>query len=532
MQRLILISLIIFTLTFFWQPVQASELDNTSEQLWQSGDVFPLGQTVTGILTPVAAEHEWSLDVPTGTSIALTVIRTSGNAPLTIQMFNAIGNLVISLKTDDQGVVNLPLLYLEGGVYHLTLSGDFNTGAGDTGYELSVSPINFDFATPQPTSSSAQPTLPPTPGNPASIGRESTRLELGDVYIGEFTQDGDTHRFSFLGFAEMQITFGLHALEGATFDPFIQLQAPNGEIIAEDDNHNDSLDALVINFELPATGVYTIYATSIDGLGTGAYLLALNEGFILRDVEQGETFNNEPIVAELEAYGVRDVWVVELAAGDTVTISVEVWDDTDEFFDPMVELVAPDGESLAFNDDGGDDRNAFLADVVAPTTGTYRIHIAAFSHDSIGAYRLSWQRERLITETTTSVPTSSPTLAEIPSSPTPTATQPEPESVALTESGSELLSVDFGGALTFEVELETGQVFDVRVEGHWGFDGVLEISRPDGTLLELVDDIGFGQNYDINPRLTLIVEEDGVYVLRVYGYQFSAGEFTLHWEIR
>ncbi|NDJ87344.1 MAG: hypothetical protein GYB66_15805, partial [Chloroflexi bacterium] len=353
--------------------------------------------------------------------------------------------------------------------------------------------------------------------------------------------------FSFVGYAESFITFGVSRVDNdreTTLDPYIWLQAPSGETIAEADDHADSDDALVIHLPLEATGVYTLFLNSSDNQGVGPYRVAIGEGFIRYDVDQGGAAHDQPLIASIADYGVRDVWTIDVESGDLISISVEAWDESP--LDPMVELVAPTGETLAFDDDSGAGGNAFLSSIPAPVTGTYRIHIAAYSHASLGSYRLWWRRDNLfptptaapatatspVSNSATVTPTGTPFTIDIPTGTPIIATTESSPTPILSSSGSLLFDLLEGEQLVQPIELDAGQQLNIFVEGHWGFDGVLEIVAPGGQVLQRVDDIGFGETFDINPRLVQDIATSGRYTIRVYGYENSGGTFTLHWLIR
>lgn len=520
--------IILLLLASFWHSVEAGSTTNFSAASHQSDSVLPFGQPVTGTLNAVLPERLWTFEAALGTRAGLSLIRTSGDAKMTLMLFNQTGTLIVSLSTDLQGNASVPQLYLEGGTYTLRLVADFTTGVTESDYELllaSNSPA-ADTTTPAPT------TLPTTP-DPAS----GIIVPIGTSLEGEFTSDGERDTYSFPGVAGTRITFGLSRIGAATLDPYLELQAPGGSIIASADNYLDSLDVLIINFPLPETGQYTLFASSATGQGMGRYLLSIGTGFILRDVQRGVAAHNEPMLGQLEAYGTRDVWLIEAVAGDSLSISIEKWGtDKDSAFDPMVELVSPTGETLAFDDDSGANKNAILIGIRAPVTGTYHIHVAAYSHATIGNYRLWWQRDNLFPTPTPSPITPTPPITAIatqnslsPSTPAELVSETPP--LELSGSGSELDDIDPGETLVRQIALESGQELTLFVEGHSGFDGVLEIYTPDGYMLDRVDDIGFDQTFDIDPRLTLVAQENGIYTLKVYGYEHSAGEFTLHWRV-
>jgi murein DD-endopeptidase MepM/ murein hydrolase activator NlpD len=59
--------------------------------------------------------------------------------------------------------------------------------------------------------------------------------------------------------------------------------------------------------------------------------------------------------------------------------------------DPFLTLVAPDGTTLAYDDDSGDDNNAYISVDVLPQTGSYRVIARSYAYSSGGLYSLMLQ---------------------------------------------------------------------------------------------------------------------------------------------
>ncbi len=344
----------------------------------QDNGMLNFNQVVVGTLDGTLPRQDWTLNAPPATNVSLTVARTAGTAPITMQLFNNIGNIVVNITTDASGVATIPQLYLEGGTYRLLLLAAFTDSQERVTFNLSVmvaqgatvpggatTVLNISF--PTPTTEPQSPAL---------------QLVVGQAYDGVMTQPDEEVRFIFLGYADEYITFGMNAPNDSGVDPSIELRAPDGSVIAQSDGYYGTRNALVIHFQLPTTGIYELIGRNQNPTGVGAYQVAVGADFILRDVERGLALHNRPIIATLETLGVRDIWLIELEAGESVTIAVEDWGELP--IDPMVELVGPGGETLGFDDDGGGEKNAFLTGITAPISGQYRIHVAAYDHGSAG----------------------------------------------------------------------------------------------------------------------------------------------------
>lgn len=500
--------------TTWWASVPVEAQDN---------GLLNFNQVATGVLDATTPRQDWTINAPPATSVSLTVARTAGTAPITMQLFNGIGNIVVNITTDNSGIATVPQLYLEGGTYRLLLLTTLTDSRESVSFNVSVTTAGV-ASVPGGATSAPEISFPTPTTEPQS---PALQLVVGQSYAGVMTAGGEEVRFAFLGYADEYITFGMNAPDDSDIDPSIELRAPDGEIIAQSDDYYGTKNALVVHFQLPSTGVYELIGRNDAPTGTGEYEVAVGADFVLRDVDRGVAQHNRPIIATLETLGVRDVWLIELEAGESVTISVEDWGALP--VDPMVEVVGPNGDTLGFDDDGGGDKNAFLTGVVAPVAGQYRIHVAAYDHGSAGTYRLLWRVDDRVPTPTAVVPTLTPT----PEGDEATApVRPLVQVATLTElRGSEYITVAEGGYVERRIALIESQQLNVYIEGYWGFDAIMDVYTPSGYLIERVDDVGYQASYDINPRITLVADEDGIYELQIYGFEQSGGDFSLHWSV-
>ncbi|MFP4324139.1 MAG: hypothetical protein ACLFTK_16915 [Anaerolineales bacterium] len=335
------------------------------------------------------------------------------------------------------------------------------------------------------------------------------RLELNQTVGGDIVQAGETHRYTFLGLAEDTITLAanLSPENPGDLNPRLRLQGPDGAIIAENDNFLPTArDAALTNVVLPSTGVYTVFVSSADETGLGAYLLTLGDApLTLRDVQRGPALENEPNDQQIETLGAREIWTVELDGGERISVSVEVLD-PESALDVMDEVIAPDGESLAFDDDSGANNNAFLRDISTTVAGTYEIRIAAQNNATVGAYRLWWQRAT--DPPTAPPPTNAPTLSP------PT--------------GRLDITILPDETFTMQVAGDTGQTLNIVLEGHEEFDSVLRVIDPVGSIIVDVDDVAGS----LDPRTRLTLLSTGVYTVQVSGYDGSGGDVIMNYIVR
>lgn len=83
-------------------------------------------------------------------------------------------------------------------------------------------------------------------------------------------------------------------------------------------------------------------------------------------------------------------YAITLRSGDQVRLAL-----TSTAFDPIVSLLAPDGSTVAENDDGPDgSRNAWLL-LQVPEAGRYTVRVQSFQGSGMGLFQLEVTRLRL-----------------------------------------------------------------------------------------------------------------------------------------
>jgi hypothetical protein len=162
----------------------------------------------------------------------------------------------------------------------------------------------------------------------------------------------------------------------------IQLQAPDGHVLVEAEDH-------VENVALPANGTYTIMLGyrnqgSIDENGllpfTAKYSLVL-EWSSQAGADQRLQADLTPGTRATGTLPDKAVWTFAGSAGQTITVDVESGD-----FDSQIRLLNLDGELLTEDDDSGEGMSAQVT-FTLPETGIYTIEISSWN-DKVGAYRV------------------------------------------------------------------------------------------------------------------------------------------------
>lgn len=232
------------------------------------------------------------------------------------------------------------------------------------------------------------------PATPISVGQTvNGSLTTGDCAFTGTTKLVDLYTFN--GTTGQQITI---AMNSATFDTYLYLVNSNAQLIAEDDdgggNTNSRIPATSGSITLPATGTYTIYATSFLQGSVGAYTLSITSGggtCPATPVSIGQTLNGSLTSSDCIFAGSNryvDVYNFAGSAGQRVAVSMN-----SASFDTYLYLVNSNNQVLSEDDDGGGGTNSRVPSVsgffTLPASGTYSIWASSFSAGSLGSYSLS-----------------------------------------------------------------------------------------------------------------------------------------------
>lgn len=291
-----------------------------------------------------------------------------------------------------------------------------------------------------------------------------------------------------------------------SLDPVVQVFAPSGELVAE----NDDIDTAGGNFnsavEYTATtaGEYVVRVSSFGG-STGAYRITVTfvaAGSTGTTQQAGDV---ESIDGTITDNAPSQFFTITLAAGDAVTMTAEALSGS---LDTYLIIYDPSGRMLAENDDidtAGGNYNSQVS-FVAPADGEYEIEVTRYG--GVGDFRLTVAYGAFEAETGTSVGSEAS----------------EPVTV-LTGSIS-----DAAPAQVFEVQLFANETIFASAEATSGnLDTVLTIVDSSERVLAQNDD--YNVQTSLNSALTFTTGSAGTYFFIVsrYGGESgqSNGDFTL-----
>lgn len=441
----------------------------------------PLPLTVTPPAGPVGTNHEvvaTGLQPNSGYRLEVVLRETGVNVFTADLVSDSNGQAAISLLTEPTDAV---------GIYDLTLfEGDIPVRTG--------------------TITITAPFEPPS----------GTILSYGDAVEGALAV-GQTESIYLFDGAEGDIV--TIVLRSSEFDAFLWLYGPDGAQLRYNDNGlPPTSDAALTTYTLPATGRYTIVATSREAAegsgsaGRGSFTLTLTAA---RVAQEGAIAPGETITGELGLLAQRANYTFNGRAGDVITVDLR-----SEAFDSYLRLFTSDGEQLAQDDDGGGGLNARISRFVLPSDGEYVIVVDGFrgftgERRLQGVYTVSLEIEG-----------QGPVIAQ--ATPQPSTPTPVP---AIAGAVGE---IDYGETTVGELT-EQAQTGAFRFNGTAGdrvtialnsdaFDPKLRLVGPDGTVLAEDDDSG--------PDLNALISEftlprDGEYVIEIDGFRGASGDRVL-----
>lgn len=456
-------------------------------------------QTVGGQMDEDSPSHIYTFEGEAGRYVELEMRRVNGMIDPVLTLYDPDG-VPLAIDDDSSGQqaaalrnVRLPV----DGIYTVEAGGSNLAG----GYSLRL--LQYDQPADLPVTLEAIQTptpLPtyivPTPA-PALAGN---RLEAY-VPVQAAVQPGGVNIHPLYAAEGEILTVGVTPVEGTGLAPQIEIVGPEGHIVAESQSTTAGAggDALVSPLLATVEGTYQVFVSGENGT-SGDYVIAYGRGSTRQEIMREEAEFDVPNEGSIDRLGIRDVWPVELRAGDVITVSANPGPTS--LIDPIVEVVpAVDPEAiLAIDDNGGGGTSALIRELRIEETGLYLFRVKAAQAASLGDYTLIW-RYINVAPTSTPPPARSPLLsiqADVPD--------------------NEYLFFPFYGA--------EGQTIRVQVIGLDDFDPVAALIGPDGREIMMVDDV----ETDLNPSFTYTLLQDGTYNIRVNGY-IHGGAFELYVEV-
>ena len=319
--------------------------------------------------------------------------------------------------------------------------------------------------------------------------------------------------FTFAGSAGDRISIGLNS---AAFDTYLYLMNAAGQILMEDDDGGDGANSRIPiagSFKLPATGNYTIEATSFGPTLTGNYSVNLTRDTsstapACATVTIGQTVSGN--LASTDGLSTNrpgryaDCFTFTGAVGDRLIISMN-----STGVDAFLNLLGPGGEVVASDDESGGDRNARIpaaGSFEVKTAGTYTIEATSYGAGETGNYSLAVARE---------------TAASVAGCTAISYGQTIDGTLSSTDPSSR-----FGAnrADCFAFSGNAGEQIALTMNST-AIDAYLRLMDAAGQILAFNDDLGDGTN---NSRIAFTLPASGTYLIEATSLDGSLGTYTIN----
>ncbi|UCF78197.1 MAG: T9SS type A sorting domain-containing protein [Candidatus Eiseniibacteriota bacterium] len=218
--------------------------------------------------------------------------------------------------------------------------------------------------------------------------RQLVRASADTLLYDSFTDGlfidpyGDMDAYVFAGTEGDSIIFQMHRVSGG-LAPRFELLAPNDSLVAETGGASHES---IVDYQLPYSGIYTVFASDNDGDETGEYWLTLQCRQLVRASADTIVYDSLTDPLAISPFGDLDAFVFEGSAGDLVIIQMHRVSGT---LYPRLELLAPN-DSLV-KDVWGSAAHQKISDYPLPYSGTYLLYTRDYTGDRSGDYWLSLQ---------------------------------------------------------------------------------------------------------------------------------------------
>lgn len=304
---------------------------------------------VTGAIERAGDFDRYPIQLASGQAVTVAVspAQRSGLRPR-IELYDTSGALVASVGAADSnadGDALLPaFLAAETGTYTIFVLGDTSTiGAYTVSYGEGYShqDVRHGLTAPDQTYSG-----------------EVARRGLRDEWSLDLNQDD-----------VITVTAGTLT---PGFDPFLELTAPDGSLVAMDDNGGGGVNSQIVSARAPVSGRYHLRVSSVNAAGKGTYTL------VWRYINLAPTATPPPASLLLLSYAdaipdqAYKFYRFYGRAGMHVLIRVVASEGSK--LDPVAALLGQDGAVIAEGDDDDGLNPRFTADLTADGTYTVRVN--------------------------------------------------------------------------------------------------------------------------------------------------------------
>lgn len=323
----------------------------------QAGGFLPDGQPVRGSIDDSSFRQVYSFDARANEVIAISMTRLSGQLDPYILLTDGVGTILA--LSDDDG----PNLAAQIRFTRIPAEGRYFVIATRFGQELGTSSGDYELLLER-VGTTAIP---------------NTVLQYGESVFGRVTAD-EPLVFYFVRAERGDIINIVMRRTSGDLDPQLDLSTSDGTVLASNDDDpsaEGTLDAAITNHTIFESGVYVIVATRFGheaGTTEGSFVLSYSRtppeslGTSLetaRLIDYGAT-----LTSSISAETPSRYYYFQARRGDVISISAT---SVAGGLDPFLTLLDTNLIELITDDDSGGQRNARLAGVSLPVSGTYYV---------------------------------------------------------------------------------------------------------------------------------------------------------------
>jgi hypothetical protein len=155
-------------------------------------------------------------------------------------------------------------------------------------------------------------------------------------YRASLREFGERQAWTFTGEEGNEVILFLPRNVGSRLDPFIELQAPDGQLLARDDDSGGGLNSFLQGV-LPTGGTYTLAVSSAREDCGGEYRLSVERDWGAQSRLRGDMPLGDAVSGSLNLDTRRDVWSFPATAGQRMTFTLNTNGPT------RLQIAAPDG---------------------------------------------------------------------------------------------------------------------------------------------------------------------------------------------
>lgn len=173
------------------------------------------------------------------------------------------------------------------------------------------------------------------------------------------------------------------------FDSYLILLDDMGNELAYNDDSSSGLDSAIGPFRLPYTGNYTVRSSSYDYMEMDS-AIGGRYTVIIEPVRLEALPLNQDVVVEFIGGTITRFFEFDAQMGDKLNIRV----DSGGSLDTLVELLGPNGEIIAGDDDSGAGYDPELLNVPISNSGRYTLLVQTFTPGDEGHVRLRVEQQQ------------------------------------------------------------------------------------------------------------------------------------------